>query len=276
MPYTASILSFDFTEGPVPGVSEMQFQNVADRARQIMAERTSEQVKSIVDLSDFLLDEYPFAREARWARAAAITEEEEPPTAPALTTSVEGMLAIMERISLDQYQDIPGLRWEEIFAALALILIAAGSLEDKNILAHHHDPDLELASRNVYVIPYLAESVEALCIAEGLIRQRSAPGRLSTHEVTDDTHPIRLQAKVGGIKRHAATNQLKRECIAYYQQHPELSMREAARRFYKELPSERQILTPTNAQRTLAQALTDFEKDRLPAHVLEGLPEQDK
>ena len=69
--------------------------------------------------------------------------------------------------------------------------------------------------------------------------------------------------KRDSIKRHSKINNLKRECYEYFCSLKEsgISKRQAAHDFYESLPSERQrLLAPTNANRTLAEGITYFEK----------------
>jgi hypothetical protein len=89
------------------------------------------------------------------------------------------------------------------------------------------------------------------------------------------------QQQEAAYARHKPTHDLNRDCVRYWLAHQKFSNNEAARRFYESLPPERsKILTPTNAPRTLAKAISDYRnreklktQNKLPYWLIDFSPE---
>src|SRR3569623_1217585 len=95
--------------------------------------------------------------------------------------------------------------------------------------------------------PYAVDAMEAVCMAECLQRE---PSRQAAKIISEQNRKAALQ-------RHVNTSELKRQLIEFFHTGTFKSMAEAARRFYDGLEEgKRKLLAPTNAIRTLTDALS--------------------
>lgn len=245
--------AFDPLEGEAPHYVEGKMGAIATRARHIVGHRSREEIEKIGDLLSYL-SEHPAAVDAHLAvldAMAAALEQKEAAPAPALPSEPQALLAAQEAYSLEDYEDIPNLTWAEVFATLALVLMAEASERERWYEQQGRAEDDSLHWLNC--APYAVEAMEAVCLGEGFLRwenTEAAAQRLVKKKMS-------LNARKGGIQRHAATNQLKREFFHYYGENARLSQREAAKRFYEALPEEKKkLLAETNYLRTLTDALS--------------------
>lgn len=73
----------------------------------------------------------------------------------------------------------------------------------------------------------------------------------------DEPKTLSAVAKKAAKKRHEPKNQLKQEFCEFWDRgNNHKSQADAARRFYNSLPKDKQLLSPTNAVRTLTAALS--------------------
>ncbi len=88
---------------------------------------------------------------------------------------------------------------------------------------------------------------------------------VSTEGKEDCSNSVSEQHRMAALARHEPMYDLKRKCVIFHLAHPELTNAEAARRFYKSLPDEEKKLAPTNYERTLSEALSEYKnkKDKL-------------
>lgn len=97
----------------------------------------------------------------------------------------------------------------------------------------------------------------------------------------ESSHDSQSFQTKGAFAKHMPITLLKRECIEYALKHSFPSNDEAARKFYSNLPQERQKnLAPTNAVRTLSKALSEYkrrdqlqQKNKLPLWLKDFNPE---
>lgn len=84
----------------------------------------------------------------------------------------------------------------------------------------------------------------------------------STNETQESDSSLQQKASRA---RHEPVNQLKRDCVLFWHKNKSLSNNETARRFYHSLtPDRKKLLSPTNAEKTLATAISEFKrKDEL-------------
>lgn len=163
--------------------------------------------------------------------------------------------------------DSPGFTdgtWPEYFAILSLKRIQQGlktlppASADTITMAQFMEAQQRIEQQTT-LSPFLMEASYALTLAEQL-----------NHQPNLIEHHIKQFASQGGSKKNAKTNQLKAEFIQYCLKHDsQPSIKQLAQRFYDGLPEPRKrLLTPTNAIRTLCDAMTDYNKERLSKHVL--------
>lgn len=177
--------------------------------------------------------------------------------------------------SISDQHELPGVRWSEYFAALALGLVG----ESKSLpLPHPISPDVVSAEfqAGYYAASYFIDAMEAVGQAEILAIQETAgkPAMSASNGL------IRLNGHNGGIKANEQRNQIRRSFIHYvlYDHLPSLKEGEklnrsaAAKAFYKEslahnAPSdvEQKYRHQDNWVRSLKEAYREYEhKGELP------------
>lgn len=130
------------------------------------------------------------------------------------------------------------LKWEHYFAVHALISIGRAI---KATQADKSDRTLYLSTK-IEPGEYCMEALEAITYAEYFLA-------------------IRYRSRAAAAKKHSRINKLKQDFIAYYCEHASISRSEAARRYLQTLPaSESKLFAPTNAVRTLTEALRMAER----------------
>lgn len=154
--------------------------------------------------------------------------------------------------------DADNLTWSQYFALLALMLIVSAHQEEE--WAYERKPyDVVTLATYRQAGDDIAFAMEAVIFGELL--QINEAGSLPYSIMTGVSEQrISLNASKGGIARHSESNKLKKEFIDFYGAGSFKSGADAARRFYQSLPVERKILAPTNAERTLLDALREHRK----------------
>ncbi|WP_292995245.1 hypothetical protein [Nitrosomonas sp.] len=113
-------------------------------------------------------------------------------------------------------------------------------------------------------------------LSDGRVTRNAARNNLSTEDKVDTS-----QQREAAYDRHKPVENLKKDCIHYWLQHQSYSNNQAAIKFYEELPiDKKRLLSESNANRTLAQAISDYknrerlkEKGKLPHWLLNFNPE---
>lgn len=113
-------------------------------------------------------------------------------------------------------------------------------------------------------------------LSDGRATRNATRNNLSTEDKVDTS-----QQREAAYDRHKPVENLKKDCIHYWLQHQSYSNNQAATKFYEELPIDRKrLLSESNANRTLAQAISDYknrerlkEKGKLPHWLLNFNPE---
>ena len=227
-----------------------RFNQIADRARQILKDRSRQEIEYAALAVDWMLSK---------------GNSTNPSPAGALRTYVD-----IDLFGFDGVEDFRSATWPEFFAALAL-----GLLEEAFLAWQHKTPYYEAGldseddgaafeKTHYYnrfdAYEFVCEALDAVCMAESLLRESLVAQEIQRKH----KKKIELRNKKAAIAKHAPLNQLKKECIRWYLSGSFPSKREAARRFYESLPeSRRKLLAPSNAIRTLTQAISDYEKGRL-------------
>lgn len=238
----------------------------AVRAYQHLQDRTNEQLNYLASTITWLLYE----------AGKGVTEQDDEESLDQLTERCHSQwlnLAV-RTVDIRQQDELPDARWPEYFAMLALQALNHAMdclplpIPDKPDPDNIHDafhPRFQQYHQKAWlqIFPLIQTAQMALSYADAYAYVYKNDGYTPPKEAT-----IKLHAHKGGIKKNAKTNALKREFIIYCQEHQKKpSVRELATRFYQELPEDRQrLLTPTNAERTLCDAMTNHEKGRLPKH----------
>lgn len=232
-----------------------RFRQIVYRARKILSGRSRREVVATADTLSWLLlcDAAQEINLDLLERQAEELEEENGDSNPLTLSDAQLLAHIVETVSLEDINEaVPNLTAPELYAVLALGLIdEAAEWEQHYMQAGYAEDD------SIYPIalsPYAVDAMEAVCMAECL--QRSEPSRQAAKIISE-------QNRKAAIKRHSLINELKRQFIEFFLAGTFKSMAEAARRFYDGLEEgRRKLLAPTNAIRTLTDALSAHLKQR--------------
>lgn len=242
-------VAFDPLTGTPPHFVAERFEQIAYRARKILSHRNRNEIIAAADtLSWLLLGDA--VREIEFGLLTQLAKEldEEKDESSHLTLSDAQLLAlVVETVPLEDINEaVPNLALAELYAVLALGLIDEAAEWQQHYMqaGYAEDDSIYLTT----LAPYAVDAIEAVCMAESL--QGDILAHYAAKIISDKNSGA-------GLKRHEATNELKREFILFYHANSFPSMAEAARRFYNGLDEgKRKRLTPTNATRTLTEALS--------------------
>jgi hypothetical protein len=260
LPYATAFDRFDPKEGYYVEYFNTFFPDISDRARKLLNHRSRDEIKAAALIIDWLINEQCRERmfDALLKDATALDEgrfeESTWPTGP-----TKELLHCLDLIELDDKEDFPNATAAEFVAVLALCL--AG-------LAYEAQENMKKKGFSGFQSRYWSqtgsfaiEAMEAIVTAEFLTQgDRAHQGaHLVEHAVK---HKISLQASRAARKRFEPISRLKHEFINWYGEHIEAgkfhSRAQAAQQFYDSLPPDKKkLLTPSNAQRTLLDALRD-------------------
>lgn len=243
--------AFDPVDGEPTDFVGGKFKEIAYRARKLLVKRSRQEILAMGDTLCWLLGS-ELARGQAFElidlHVKALDEGKGQSDFEHISlNNVAQILRLMEKVSIDDIDDaIPGLTWPELLAVLAL-----GEIDEAIEWEQHYQQKGYPEDDSIYTMtlgPYAVEAMEAVCAAEAL--QRGNPSIQAKKIVSDQT-------RKAALKRHQATNNLKREFIHFYHSREFKSRADAARRFYLSLPDKKQrLLTHTNAIRTLTDALS--------------------
>lgn len=246
--------AFDPLTGEPPDILENKAENIVYRARRLLAKRNLEQVFAIADTLSWLLStDVAQAYQAAQLKLS-MGKSEESPIAAHIDPfdEVNTLSHLMVYFSLDELNDdLPDLAWSEIFAVLALGLMDEASEWVKKYEKQYVPVDD--FTRVSTLGPYLVEAMGAVSMAEYAVQLE---------------HMHKERQKISNVRRKAALQRLKgvsalkRELIEFYHKGKFKSLAEAVRCFYAGLDNEKKrLLAPTNAERTLRQALSAHLKE---------------
>lgn len=246
--------AFDPLEGKPPESVGGKFEGIARRARKILANRSREEIIIAADIISWL-SECDLIRDRSLRELQRMAEGLESDRAHG---DAEGeniadyghefgsLIYVMERMSLEGISDeVSNLTWPDLFAVLALGLIDDAAEWERS---QRRPVEAEDTFYHMWHGPHAVEAMEALCMAEGLVRQANLQ-----REKEKAVSSARQQA---ANKRHHKTNAIKREFIKFYHAATFRSRAEAAHLYYEGLDDdEKRLLAPTNAENTLLKAL---------------------
>lgn len=155
------------------------------------------------------------------------------------------------KYNISNQPNFPNATYSEYFAILAIALVGE-TLDEFNFLLQELPKNKK--DKEIFLLKVSGaiafEAMEAIGMAEI---------HLKNDEIIKETKKLKLEE--WRIKRHGPILELEMEFINYYLSGSFPSRREAARRFYNNLPEKKKkLLTPDNAVRTLTDALRKFEK----------------
>ncbi|WP_297359872.1 hypothetical protein, partial [Acidiferrobacter sp.] len=173
------------------------------------------------------------------------------------------LLACRELIDVGDYRQFPNGTWPEYFAVLALIHIGLACDDEhdrRRRKASFREEQWENTTQEA-IAYWVFDAIEAITTAEWIQREDLLRVTQSLYIQAETTKHISLKAQSAAIARHAKTDTLKEEFIAYRLAHPKNSTAAVARQFLDSLDADRRrILAPTNAVRTLTSAWTAHRK----------------
>lgn len=245
--YLFAFDAFDPMSDEAPAYSSETLRDIVGRARAVLKGRTSRQLKDGLQRLDWMLAETCNQFQQDELIKAPHLEAHEPSAETLLTRS-------MEMYDIEAQSALPDAIWAEYFAILALAHIGEIATARRgpifgSTLGAREKEWWFVESTHAHAI----QAMEAVCCAEHLVTQ--AVVQVAKQE------KISLQARQAAIKRHADITRLKQEFFDYYHAGTFSSYVAAAHSFYDGLPRDRQkLLAPTNAVRTLSEALSKHER----------------
>lgn len=242
-------VAFDPLTGTPSQFVAGRFGQIACRARKILSGRSRSEIIAAADtLSWLLLSDAAHA--IKWGlleRQAKELDERNGDSSPLTLSDAQLLARVVETVLLEDINEaVPNLTVPELYAVLALGLIdEAAEWEQHYLQAGYAEDD---AIYPIALSPYAVDAMEAVCMAQCL--HRTEPSRQAAKIISD-------QNRKAAIKRHLHITELKRQFIEFFLAGTFKSMAEAARRFYDSLEEgKRKLLAPTNAIRTLTDALS--------------------
>ena len=248
---------FDPMEGGVPSYHTEAFDYVLFMARKYLQGKTSKDVVSIYQKVNEVIAE---------TNSGAIALDK---LGEMIETQEKGMKHTVKPFTNSQHlleswnkyrkekKILKGVKWSEMFAAQALVFSGFSVTDEKEM----NPNDEELKDWDLYNISYQVamwgfDAMESIGYATMCYAIES--NESSYNDVIDDllSQRVKERNQKAVEARHGKINALKEEFRNYYFNGDFQSRAEAARRFYKNLPEDKQsLLVPTNAVRTLTQSL---------------------
>jgi len=259
---------FDPLTGTVPGYFEGQFQEIADRARDILVNRSSEEIKTAYRAIIFhltqqnyqILDEFhDFPANSIFISPASVVFE---------------VLGLIDKVKLTTERDLPNATRAEYFAALALGLIghASALVSDIGNYSRYEPSEIEL-NRQREAAELAISAAEAATIAAMLQKgfpvipvstQMKLSGEVIWRETKRNT---RQQTREAANKKHQNSKYapLKARVLVLYKdlilEIPSIENAKAARIIWSQLAkNEQEILNTEEPERTLEKWIGQFKK----------------
>ena len=250
---------FDPLTGESPYDYQLACDHIIHRSRTLLLQRTKEEMYEINELCRYIISEF----HNTFDDLLLSFDEESGEFTGKQTTESEKLLKCVEKYDIDSYE-IKNLKWSEMFAVQALSFVSLASFDEH---AHNklHESVKSNANRQYETLynisTWVLDAMESLGYAEmfNALEQKEHEINVNIEKVV--VAKISLKNKKAGIARHAKSTALKKEFIDYFQSGYFPSMSNAADTFLNQLDDEkRRILAPTNAKRTLTEALSSHLK----------------
>jgi len=220
-----------------------QAETIIIRARRLLRDRNREQIVYLAETINFMLAyRDPLSRlldrlDDEDPAEATRLDHDETDTLPApplgrrpglpsaelkahpdrwFSSPAQALYGLIEHFDIDNQTDLPRAGWSEYFAALALALVGeslhvpAWTLDDQK-----GGPIVRELMEVRYVAKCLIDAMETLGRAELLRERETQLPRIRATAEKAAQEKIPLQHQMGGIKRHAETNRIKRDFIRF-------------------------------------------------------------
>jgi len=232
------------------------------RARDLVKNRTVDELHSIIDVINWLIENSPVHEEAE-ARLDKLIEESdgiengENINLPQRDTgtSTYAVKAFQAKFELPSIDKAPNLLWSEIFATLALSLVDKAIDDEHYYKNWKHDDaadwmyEWRILSHASY---WLIEAMDAVSTGDGF-RNTEAQEAAAKKKISD-------RNTAAAIQRHAKTNAAVLALEKFISEGNYKSMRNAAQIFCEKFPDKVAHLISYNYVRTLCDALSNHQK----------------
>ena len=164
------------------------------------------------------------------------------------------------QIDISQVEAAPNADWSDYFAVLSLAYIAQAATAYKAFMTGEKAPKRE-ATEAFNINNDKIRATEAITYAEFILELNQLTKNLDAKIEAEARNQLRQQNSQAVKQRHADIKALKQRFIDYYYTETFPSKQNAAEQFYTGLTDdEKRLLAPTNAVRTLTDALGDYER----------------
>jgi len=257
----------DFDSWESDGIHELACRQdmLFKRIKKVLSGKSNSQIKILIKIVDSIMQDY-FSVDNEWSRIEKrhITGSKEYRQLNESRNDQYGPFVASYLLFIDEYELSPKITWPEVFAILAL-----------NSLGEAITRSLYQNSREFQMGPYakdymklhdearaLFEGVDLIGVADRLLENKNTFKDELSKAVSEE---IRLKNRRGGIQKNAPIKIVKGRFISWYYKNIDKgifqSKSDAARKFYANLAKEESaLMAPTNAVRTLKDALRTHEK----------------
>jgi hypothetical protein len=230
--------------GQLPDFCLFTFMNVVSRAKRLIGDiDLDEPLDKIKALESFAVDldtDRFVPTDSMELKTPEPTEEDA--TVPSL---------VFNHMHEFESAELQGFTWSQYFGFLALHHVYQAWFLERITDSVKPGDEFVQALPNT-LANYAAEATEAVCLGEQLLRKEREDAGIEEKVRAS----IRQRNTKAAYKRHEKTSQLKQEFIEYYVSGEFPSQAEAARVFLRSIDDDkRTLLAPTNAERTLLDAL---------------------
>lgn len=242
MPFSHAL---EVLDGELPEFGRFTFIYIVERARRLLSNCDPERSKDQLDELDWfplILDPGRFIPEAS-ETIRAVEPGERDSTQPSL---------VYHHMEEFDQADRKGFAWSEYFALMSLNCISQVWLYEymfRNAAFKGSEPTEAMLNT---LVNLAAEAAEAISLGEQLLEREKADNNvdlLVNKKISERNSEV-------ATNRHERITKLKQEFFTYYDTDDLPSQAVVARRFLNELTDDkRELLAPTNAERTLLESL---------------------
>lgn len=233
-----------------PSFATASFFDVARRANQILGDYDEDDIDAILTYTNQLVDQHG----DEIANVVCEIWDADGEFAPTHFSRVRLLYIAREFVELSPPEGLEAVSWADLFAVMAMQqfqyfleacqhYVNAGKPRDNTIPV-------------TLIRPY-SSAIEAITLAETLATATDFDSLLRSQLEAHFSVKRQDQARSASLSRHAKTNELLRELVAFYKSGDFSSYSEAVHQFLEATPEDRyRHLAPTNRERTLSQGLS--------------------
>lgn len=243
--YAEDIRRIDPKEGYLVEYFSDQFCEISDRAREILKNRSREEIFHAATLLDQIVCN---SQERAWDVLEEVAEDgiDLPPTNPA-----QELAYFLNDRPLESVENLDDFKVEELYAVLALAVIGSSYEEQK----YQESQGATATGSHIWLnLGYYAiQAMEAVAYAEMKLMQR-----LTKDEVGSLLRKKqREKSQQAAQQKNKPVNDLLKKLVALYQKGGFKTYSAAVEEFIRVVPEqELRVLAPTNMRRTLREGLS--------------------